>query len=139
MQVRDIMTRDIKLASPEDSVQDAAKLMIDIDAGVLPVRENDRLVGLITDRDITTRVVAAGKSPSECKVREAMSPGVKYVYEDETTDDVARNMSTLQVRRLPVLNREKRLVGIVSLADLATREDGPAAGYAVRNVSEPRA
>jgi CBS domain-containing protein len=139
MQVRDIMTRDIKLASPDDTVQTAAKLMADIDAGVLPVGEHDRLVGLITDRDITTRVVAAGKSPDQCKVRDAMSAGVKYVYDDETTDDVARNMSTLQVRRLPVLNREKQLVGIVSVADLAIRHDGPAVWHAVRNISQPSA
>jgi CBS domain-containing protein len=139
MQVREIMTKNIKLASPDDTVQAAAKRMVEIDAGALPVGENDRLIGLITDRDITARVVAVGKSPEACKVRDAMSAGVKYVYDDETTDDVARNMSSLQVRRLPVLNRDKRLVGIVSLADLATRHDGPAAGHAVRNISQPSA
>jgi CBS domain-containing protein len=137
MQVRDIMTRDPILTSPDDSIQEAARLMSEIDSGVLPVSENDRLVGLITDRDIVTRIVAAGKSPSQCTVREAMSPAIKYIYEDETEDDIARNMATLQIRRLPVLDRGKRLVGIVSLADLAVRQDGPAAGHAVRNVSQP--
>ena len=139
MQVRDIMTRDPVLASPDDSIQDIARLMCKLDTGILPVRENDRLIGLITDRDIVTRVVAEGKSPSQCTVREAMSPGVKYIYEDESEDDLARNMATLQVRRLPVLNRDKRLVGIVSLADLAWREDGPATARAVRQISQPTA
>ena len=139
MHVRDIMTRDPVLASPDDSIQQAARLMADIDSGVLLVKENDRLVGLITDRDIVTRIIAEGKSPSQCTVREAMSPGVKYVYEDESEDDVARNMATLQIRRLPVLNRQKRLVGIVSLADMACREDGPATSRAVHQISQPTA
>jgi CBS domain-containing protein len=118
MKVREIMTPDVVIASPDDTLQHAAELMADIDAGVLPIGENDRLVGMLTDRDITVRAVAAGKSPSECKVRDVMSPDIKYIYEDESLEDAARNMSELQVRRLPVLNRDKRLVGIVSLGDL---------------------
>jgi CBS domain-containing protein len=139
MQVRDIMTRDPVLVSPDDTIRNAAQRMMDIDCGALLVEEHDRLVGLLTDRDIVARVVAAGKSPDKCKVRDAMSPAVKFIYEDETEEDVARNMSTLQVRRLPVLNRDKRLVGIVAMADLATRYDGPAAGRAIRQVSQPHA
>jgi CBS domain-containing protein len=139
MLVRDIMTRDPILASPDDSIQEAARQMAKIDAGVLLVRENDRLVGMITDRDIVTRIVAEGKSPSQCTIREAMTHGVKYIYEDESEDDIARNMATLQVRRLPVLSRDKRLVGIVSLADLAWRQEGPATGHAVRQISQPTA
>jgi CBS domain-containing protein len=92
--------------------------MAEIEAGALPVGEDDRLVGMLTDRDITVRAVAAGLGP-DCPVREVMTHDVKYVYEDETIDDLARNIATLQVRRLPVLNRDKRLVGIVSLSDLA--------------------
>jgi CBS domain-containing protein len=134
MYVREVMTPDVVLASPEDTLQRAAEMMIDIDAGVLPVGENDRLVGILTDRDITIRAVAAGKQPSECKVREVMSPDIKYVYEDESTEDAARNMTNLQVRRLPVLNREKRLVGIVSLGDLALKKKSDAAD-ALRGVS----
>jgi CBS domain-containing protein len=139
MLVREMMTRNPVLASPDESIRDAAKRMLELDSGVLPVHENDRLIGLITDRDIVTRVIAAGKSPDQCTVREAMSPGVKYIYDDENEDDVARNMATLQVRRLPVVDRNKRLVGIVSLADLAVRHDGPATWLAVRHVSQPHA
>ena len=134
MNVREVMTPDVVIASPEDTLQRAAEMMIDIDAGVLPVGENDRLVGILTDRDITVRAVAAGKEPTECKVREVMSPEIRYIYEDESVEDAARNMTELQVRRLPVLNREKRLVGIVSLGDLALKKKSNAAD-ALRGVS----
>lgn len=120
MQISEIMTREVQLASPKQTVQQAAQLMADHDVGCIPVADDDRLVGMLTDRDICVRAVAAGKNPGRCKVGEVMSAHVKYVFDDETTEDLARNMSTLQVRRLPVLNREKRLVGIVSLGDLAT-------------------
>ena len=122
MDVREVMTPDVVIASPDDTLQHAAEMMVDIDSGILPVGEKDRLVGMLTDRDITVRAVAAGKAPAECKVREVMSPEIKYIYEDESLEDAARNMSQLQIRRLPVLNREKRLVGIVSLSDLARKE-----------------
>ena len=117
MQIAQIMTRDVTMVSPNDTLQHAARLMAEIDAGALPVGEADRLVGMLTDRDITVRAVAAGKSP-DCTVGEVMTPEVKYVYEDETLDDLARNIVGLQIRRLPVLDRQKRLVGIVSLSDL---------------------
>jgi len=100
MYVREVMTPDVVVASPEDTLQRAAEMMIDIDAGVLPVGENDRLVGMLTDRDITIRAVAAGKEPTECKVREVMSPEIRYIYDDELVEDAARNMTQLQVRRL---------------------------------------
>lgn len=119
MKIKDIMSRDVAIASVNDSVQEAAKTMARIDSGVLPVSENEKLVGMVTDRDISLRCVAAGKHPGECKVGEVMTRDVKYVYEDESTADLARNMAELQVRRLPVMSREKRLVGIVSIADLA--------------------
>ena len=134
MNVREIMTPDVVIASPDDTLQHAAELMADIDAGILPVGEDDRLVGMLTDRDITVRAVAAGKSPTECKVRDVMSPDIKYIFEDETVEDAARNMSQLQVRRLPVLNRDKRLVGIVSLGDLALKKQGSGA-QALQGVS----
>ena len=120
MQVQEIMSRDVVLASPDDTLQSAAKKMADIDAGALPVGEQDRLVGMVTDRDIVVRAVAKGSAPKQCKVRDVMSSDIKYCYEDESVEDVARNMSSLQIKRLPVLNREKRLVGIVALGDLAT-------------------
>lgn len=134
MNVREVMTPDVVVASPEDTLQHAAELMIDIDAGVLPVGENDRLVGMLTDRDITVRAVATGRVPNECKVREVMSPEIKYIYEDETVEDAARNMSELQIRRLPVLNRDKRLVGIVSIGDLALKKKS-SGGEALQGVS----
>ena len=136
MDVREVMTPDVVVASPDDTLQHAAEMMIDIDAGVLPVGEKDRLVGMLTDRDITIRAVAAGKAPAECKVREIMSPEIKYIYEDESLEDAARNMSNLQVRRLPVLSRDKRLVGIVSLGDLALKKKSTA-GDALKGVSRP--
>ena len=135
MQVREVMTRDVKIASPEDTLQHAAEMMVDIDAGVLPVGENDRLVGILTDRDIAVRAVAKGKAPS-VKVREVMSAELKYIFEDETVEDAARNMGELQVRRLPVLSRDKRLVGIVSLGDVALKKEKPA-GAALKEVSKP--
>jgi CBS domain-containing protein len=134
MNVREVMTREVQIASPEDSLQHAAGLMADIDAGVLPVGENDRLVGMLTDRDITVRAVARGLAPGQCRVREVMSPEIKYIYEDESVEEAARNMSELQMRRLPVLNRDKRLVGIVSLGDLALQKPKPA-GEALQGVS----
>ena len=134
MNVREIMTPDVVIASPDDTLQHAAELMADIDAGVLPVGENDRLVGMLTDRDITVRAVAAGKSPNECKVRDVMSPDIKYIFEDESVENAARNMSELQVRRLPVLNRDKRLVGIVSIGDLSLKKQR-SGGEALQGVS----
>lgn len=118
MNIREVMTRDAKLASPNDTLQDAAKLMKACDCGVLPVADGDRLVGMITDRDIAVRCIAEGKGPNT-KVRDAMTEDVKYCFEDEDVSHVCANMSEIQVRRLPVMDRNKRLVGIVSLSDLA--------------------
>jgi CBS domain-containing protein len=112
-------------------------MMADCDSGVLPVGENDRLVGVITDRDIAVRGVAEGKSP-DTKIRDVMSPDVRYCYEDEDITAVLRNMGDLQVRRLPVLSRDKRLVGIVSLSDLATANGLAApAGEALCDIARP--
>ena len=118
MRIAEIMSRDVRVARPTETIQHAARVMAEIEVGVLPVGEDDRLVGMLTDRDIAVRAVAAGLGP-DCPVREVMTRDVKYVYEDETIDDLARNIAILQVRRLPVLSRDKRLVGIVSLSDLA--------------------
>lgn len=138
MHVSEVMSRDVRVASPDDTLKRAAQMMTDSDCGVLPVGEDDRLVGMLTDRDIAVRAVAQGKSPSKCKVREVMSPEIKYIYEDESIEDAVRNMSALQVRRLPVLSRAKRLVGIVSLGDVATKH-GDGAGEALKHISEPSA
>ena len=136
MNIREVMTRDVKLVSPDDTLQSAAKMMNESDFGMVPVGENDRLVGTLSDRDITVRAVAKGLRPDQCKVRDVMSSEVKYVYEDESVEDAARNMSKLQVRRLPVLSREKRLVGIVSLGDVALEKTKPA-GEALHAISQP--
>src|ERR1044071_4157852 len=118
MKVRDAMTKDVRLASPSQTIREAAQAMLDIDAGVLPVGENDKLLGMITDRDIAVRGVAKGKGP-DANVREVMTSEVKYCFDDQEVEEVTRNMGDLQVRRLPVVNREKRLVGILSLGDIA--------------------
>jgi CBS domain-containing protein len=110
--------------------------MWDIDAGALPVSENDRLVGMITDRDIAVRAVALGKGP-ETPVREIMTSDVKYCFEDEDTDHVACNMGDQRVRRPPVVNRDKRLVGILSLGDIALTQGGQTAGEALAGISRP--
>jgi CBS domain-containing protein len=137
MRISDAMTREVRLANPDQSIRDAAKMMAEIDAGAMPVGEGDRLVGMITDRDIAVRAVAQGKGP-DTPVREVMSiEQVLYCYEDEELDHVARNMGELQVRRLPVLDRSKRLVGIVSLADIAQSAGVRPAGNAVKGVTKP--
>ena len=136
MKISNVMSRDVQLVKPEDTICDAAKLMKQIDAGLLPVTDNDRLVGMITDRDIAIRAVAEGKGP-DTKVRNAMSPEVKYCFEDEDVAHVAENMGQLQIRRLPVMNRDKRLVGIVSVADLATEGSLPKTAKALHGISQP--
>jgi CBS domain-containing protein len=130
------MTRDVHLLSPDQTIREAAGVMADIDAGALPVGENDRLVGMLTDRDIVVRAVARGKS-ADTKVAEVMSKEMLYCFDSDGIDEVARNMAKAQVRRLPVLNRAKRLVGIVSLGDLARNDDPTTIGRTVSKVSTP--
>jgi CBS domain-containing protein len=132
------MTRHVRIANPTQSICDAACMMAEVDAGALPVGEGDRLVGMITDRDIAIRAMAQGKGP-DTPVREVMSPEVCYCFEDQEIDEVPANMADVKLRRLPVLNGEKRLVGIISLGDLALSEDANgAASQALCGVSEPR-
>lgn len=136
MRVAETMTRDVQIASPDQSIVEAARMMAECDCGVLPVGENDRLVGMVTDRDIVVRALAQGKP--DAPIREIMSQEVKYCLEDDEVSDVARNMGDLQVRRLPVLNKDKRLVGILSLGDIATTgETQEAAKEALSEISEP--
>jgi CBS domain-containing protein len=135
MKVSEIMTRDVCLASPGQKLRDAAAEMEKRDIGVLPVSDNDRLVGMITDRDIAIRGICHGLGP-DAPVREVMSAEVKYCFEDDEIDDLAQNMAIEQIRRLPVLNDKKRLVGIVSLGDLATCRDGRSTGMALSGISQ---
>lgn len=136
MRVSECMTKNVRIADPDQSIRDAAQMMGSLDAGVLPVGENDRLLGMITDRDIAIRGIAEGKGP-ETKIREVMSKEVKYCFEDEDIDHVLHNMGDLQVRRLPVLNRDKRLVGIISLGDLAANGEAARTGEALGSISKP--
>jgi CBS domain-containing protein len=136
MRVSECMSTDVRIASPDETLRQAAQAMADLDAGVLPVGDNDRLVGMITDRDIAVRGVADGKGP-DAKVREVMSAEVRYCFDDEDADDVLKNMGDIQVRRLPVLNRDKRLVGIISLGDLASTGEPRASGDALSEISRP--
>lgn len=124
MKVNECMTPHVRIASPNDTLREAAQAMADADIGVLPVAEDDQLVGMLTDRDIAVRGVALGKGP-EALVRDIMTVEVRYCYDDQDIDEVLLNMGKIQVRRLPVLNRSKRLVGILSLGDIALskRED----------------
>jgi len=137
MQVKDAMTPDVELASPTQTIRQAALLMGKLDCGALPVADKDSLVGMITDRDIAIRAIAAGKGP-RTQVREIMSTEVLYCFDDQDIEEVARNISDIKVRRLPVLNREKRLVGILSLGDMArSSNDGDPAADALRAISQP--
>jgi CBS domain-containing protein len=136
MKISDAMTPDVQLIQPTDPIQEAARRMGEIDAGILPVADGDRLVGMITDRDIAIRGVAQGCSP-DTPVRDLMSSEVLYCFEDDDIDDVVQNMSDIKVRRLPVLDRNKRLVGIISLGDIAMIEGASAAGQAICGISEP--
>jgi CBS domain-containing protein len=136
MRVSEAMTREVRVANPGQSIREVAKIMAEIDAGSMPVGENDRLVGMITDRDIAIRAVAVGKGP-DTPVREVMSEEVKYCFDDEDLEHVAKNMGDIQMRRLPVVNRDKRLVGIVSLGDIAQKEDSRTTGKTTKGVSKP--
>ncbi|MEK6246467.1 MAG: CBS domain-containing protein, partial [Pseudomonadota bacterium] len=117
-QLKDLMSRDVKVISPDMTIGEAAKKMRDGDFGMMPVGEDDRMIGTISDRDIAIRAVAEGKGAGT-KVRDVMSEGIAWVYEDDSVEQVAKIMSERQVRRLPVVNRDKRLVGIVALGDFA--------------------
>ncbi|MDD3836890.1 MAG: CBS domain-containing protein [Phenylobacterium sp.] len=136
MKVGDCMTRDVRLASPNETLREAARAMADLDAGVLPVSENDRLVGMITDRDMAIRAIAEGLGP-DARVSDVMSKEIRYCFEDDDADDVLENMGEQQLRRMPVLNANKRLVGIISLGDLAGREEARLAGEALSEISRP--
>jgi CBS domain-containing protein len=140
MQVSEVMTRQVEIVSPDASLQKAAAIMEAADVGSLPVCEGRRLLGAITDRDIVIRGVATGASPVDMLVRDCMSDEISYVYEDEDVEAALERMEALQVRRLVVLDREKNLVGIVSLGDIAIEPratDAEHLGEAITEISEP--
>jgi CBS domain-containing protein len=138
MQIKEIMTREPVVIGPDVVLKRAAERMRDLDSGVIPVGQNDRLVGMLTDRDITIRATAAGKDPNQTRVEEVMTPDVVYCFEDDDAVAAANIMEEHQLRRLIVLNRDKRLVGILSLGDLAVHTaDDRLAGEVAEAVSEP--
>ena len=137
MKVREAMTRDVRLVKPDQPISEAARLMAELDIGALPVEENDRLVGMITDRDIAVRAVAAGRGP-DTPVREVMSARDQVLLRRPAIDEVTQNMGELRIRRLPVLTRDKRLIGILSLGDLAVDQGArDEAGEALGGISRP--
>jgi CBS domain-containing protein len=140
MKVSDIMTREVEVLSPEATLQDAARRMKELDVGSLPVCDGERLVGMLTDRDIVVRAVAEARDGRETRVRDVMSAEVRYVFEDQDVDEGAELMEEHQIRRLPALDRNKRLVGIISIGDIAVRtSDDALSGAALEGVSEPTA
>jgi CBS domain-containing protein len=138
MQLKDVMTPGVEVTAPEASIYEAAEKMSHLDIGPLPVCDGDRLIGMLTDRDITVRAVAAGRDPRTTQVRDVMTPDVVYGFDDEEVHTAARLMAQYQIRRLPVLNRSKQLVGMVALGDLAVHPGTQAVTAEVlEQVSEP--
>lgn len=135
--LKDVMSRDVQVISPNGTIREAALRMLKGNFGMMPVEENDRMIGTVSDRDITIHAVAQGKD-SNTQVREVMSEGIICAFENDTVADAARLMAEHQVRRLPVMNVEKRLVGIISLGDLALdKKDVAATGEALAEISQP--
>jgi CBS domain-containing protein len=138
MLIREVMTEEAECTRPDATLQEAARRMKELDVGSLPVCENDRLAGIVTDRDIVLRSVAEGHDPSQHRVRDAMTEELFYAFEDQDVEELTKIMKQKQIRRVPVLNREKRLVGIVALGDLAVETDNSGkAGEALEEISEP--
>ena len=137
MKIAECMTREVETVSPDQPIREAAQFMLRTDAGSMPVCDGDRLVGMLTDRDIAVRAVAQGRGP-DTPVREAMTDHVDYCFDDEEIEQVALKMSDAQVRRFPVVSREDRkLVGIVSLGDLSRSDESDAAAVALGGVTDP--
>jgi len=136
MKVSDVMTRDVQTVRPDSTAQEAANFMLREDAGSMPVSDGDRLIGMITDRDIAVRGVAKGHGP-DTPVRELMTDEIVCAREDDDVEEVASKMSSAQVRRMPVIDENERLCGIVSLGDLAREADSDSADQALEGVSEP--
>ena len=137
MQLKDLMSREVEVIHPNATIAEAAQRMEALDVGPLPVCDGERLVGMLTDRDITVRATAAGQDPNTTPVREVMTPDVLYCFEDQDAEEAATLMEDHQIRRLPVLNRDHRLVGIVALGDLALELDRETSGEVLEQVSQP--
>jgi CBS domain-containing protein len=136
MKVRDAMTSEVQLCTPDDTLRDAAEAMAALNCGLLPVTDNERLVGMISDRDIAIRGIAMGRGP-DARIGDVMTCEVKYCFDDQDIEEVTANMGDIQVRRLPVLNRDKRLVGIIALGDIARANKGDGTAAALSQISRP--
>ncbi len=135
--IKELMSTDVQVIGPDETIEDAAQKMQKGDFGMLPVKENDRMIGSISDRDIAIRAVAVGKT-SSTKVREVMTEGIIWAFEDDSVAEAAKLMSEHQIRRLPIVNAAKRLVGIVALGDFAVENaDVKVAGEALAEISQP--
>ena len=137
MQIKDVMTTDVSFVEPSTPIREIARRMREGDIGSTPVIENDRLVGMVTDRDIIVRIVAEGMNVETATARDAMSPGILYCFADDSVEHVLDNMGDNQIRRLPVVNRDKRLGGVVSLGELSLAGRRKAAGEALQEISQP--
>ena len=137
MKVREIMTPDVQCIGPEENLVDAAALMRQLDVGVLPVCEADELLGIVTDRDIVVRCIADGRDAKLCRVRDAMSDDVVCVTDDDTIEHVVRILEKHQIRRAPVVNRDQKLIGIISLGDIAVDASASLSGDALKDISQP--
>lgn len=136
MKIRDIMTTGVQMVTPDETITNIARCMADEDIGSVFVQDNDRLIGVVTDRDITTRAVAKGKLDGLC-ARDVMTEAVCYCFEDDGIEDVSQNMADIELRRLPVVNRHKRLVGVVSLGNIAAARSQQASSTLLEGVARP--
>jgi len=139
MKVREIMTPGVHCIRPDATVREAAELMLRLDIGVLPVSENDAILGMLTDRDIVIRFVVSGDAGTSKGVREVMTPGAVFVYDDDDLSTAVETLTQNQIRRAPVVTRDRRLVGILSLGDIAVEGNAALAGEALKQVSQPAA
>ena len=138
MQVKDVMTKGAEVVRPDATLQEAANKMKSLDIGPLPVCDGDKIIGMLTDRDITVRATAEGLDPKQTRVREVMSKELITCLEDQDVKEAAELMQSKQIRRVPILNKDKRLVGMLSLGDLAHRtQDSKLAGKTLEEVSTP--
>ena len=137
MQVSEILTREVETIRPETTAREAAQRMRSMDVGALPVCDGRRLLGMVTDRDLTLRILAEGRDPNATPVQDAMTPDVAYAFEDDDVQRAADIMKERQIRRLPVVDRSKHLVGIVSIGDLARGGDDRTSGDTLQQISEP--
>ena len=136
MKVRDVMTRDVQVARPGDTIQQIARLMLEADTGAVPVTDEQTVIGMITDRDIVLRVVAEGRS-LDLPVSEVMTPNVEFCMEDDDLVEVSEKMGRLQVRRMIILSQDRKLAGILSLGDLAQETDLEESGLTLEEISKP--